>query len=42
MHRELEDWRGEMAEVTDEPDPIQAQGLGLPYDRFMRRVLNRR
>jgi arylsulfatase A-like enzyme len=42
MRRELEDWRGEMAEVTDEPDPIQAQGLGLPYERFMRRVLNRR
>ena len=42
MHQELEDWRGEMAEATGEADPIRVQGLGLPYDRFMRRVLNRR
>jgi arylsulfatase A-like enzyme len=41
MRQQLEDWRGEMAKVTGEPDPIQAQGLGLPYKRFMRRVLNR-
>lgn len=42
MYLELERWRGEMAEATGEPDPIQAQGLGLPYERFMHRVLNRR
>jgi hypothetical protein len=30
-----------MAKVTGEPDPIRTQGLGLPYERFMRRVLSR-
>jgi arylsulfatase A-like enzyme len=42
MHADLEAWRAGMAKVTGEPDPIRAQGLGLPYERFMRRVLNRR
>ncbi len=39
---ELGDWRAEMARVTGEPDPIQAQGLSLPYDRFMGRLRARR
>ena len=38
----LDAWRAEMAHVTGEPDPIQAQGLSLPYDRFMERLLARR
>lgn len=41
MREELEGWRSKMAKVTGEPDPIRAQGLGLPYERFMRRVLSR-
>jgi hypothetical protein len=31
-----------MARVTGEPDPIQAQGLSLPYSVFMQRLLARR
>ena len=35
-------WRAAMAQATHEPDPIQAQGLSLPYDRFMARLLERK
>jgi len=35
----LAEWRAEMARITGEPDPIQSQGLTLPYARFMERVL---
>src|SRR5262249_12324762 len=35
-------WRAEMARITGEPDPIQAQGLSLSYDTFMHRLLARR
>ncbi len=38
----LRAWRAEMADATDEPDPIQAQGLSLSFDRFMERLLARR
>jgi len=38
----LHTWRMEMAEATGEPDPIQAQGLSLSFDRFMERLLARR
>jgi hypothetical protein len=38
----LAEWRTEMARVTGEPDPIQSQGLTLPYTQFMERVLARR
>ncbi|HEX4204827.1 MAG TPA: sulfatase [Ktedonobacteraceae bacterium] len=38
----LAEWRTEMARVTGEPDPIQRQGLTLPYTQFMERVLARR
>jgi arylsulfatase A-like enzyme len=38
----LREWRAEMASVTGEPDPIQAQGLSLPYSKFMERLLARR
>jgi arylsulfatase A-like enzyme len=37
----LKQWRSEMAAMTGEPDPIQCQGLTLPYARFMERVLAR-
>ncbi|HEY4386968.1 MAG TPA: sulfatase/phosphatase domain-containing protein, partial [Ktedonobacteraceae bacterium] len=37
----LNQWRAEMAAMTGEPDPIQCQGLTLPYTRFMERVLAR-
>jgi arylsulfatase A-like enzyme len=37
----LEAWRAAMLQATGEPDPIQAQGLSLPYERFMQRVLAR-
>jgi hypothetical protein len=36
--RELDRWRGAMATATGEPDPIQAQGLSLPYEYFMARL----
>lgn len=42
MLAELANWRDEMASTTGEPDPIQAQGLSLHYDKFMRRLLSRR
>ena len=35
---ELQHWRAEMAAATGEPDPIQAQGLSLPYASFMARM----
>jgi hypothetical protein len=38
----LERWRAEMAEATGEPDPILEQGLSLPYERFMARLVARR
>jgi hypothetical protein len=38
----LAEWRTEMARVTGEPDPIQSQGLTLPYTQFMERVFARR
>ena len=38
----LAEWRTEMARVTGEPDPIQSQGLTLPYAQFMKRVLAQR
>lgn len=38
----LADWRSEMAQVTREPDPIQAQGLSLRYDSFMLRLFGRK
>jgi arylsulfatase A-like enzyme len=41
LRRELECWRVGMAAATGEPDPIQAQGLTLPYDQFMARILAR-
>ncbi len=34
-------WRNEMAAATGEPDPIRAQGLSLPYQKFMQRLLSR-
>jgi arylsulfatase A-like enzyme len=36
--KELDRWRTAMAAATGEPDPIQAQGLSLPYDYFMARL----
>jgi len=38
----LDAWRADMARLTGEPDPIQAQGLSLPYSVFMQRLLARR
>ena len=38
LRRDLERWRAETAAATGEPDPIQAQGLSLPYDYFMSRL----
>jgi arylsulfatase A-like enzyme len=38
----LAEWRSEMAEVTGEPDPIEAQGLSLRYESFMVRLFGRR
>ena len=35
----LAEWRAEMARATGEPDPIQNQGLTLPYTQFMQRML---
>ncbi|GCE08365.1 sulfatase family protein [Dictyobacter aurantiacus] len=37
----LRSWRARMATMTGEPDPIQAQGLSLSYERFMKRLLAR-
>jgi len=42
MNRMLETWRAAMQEATDEPDPILAQGLSLPFDRFMARMFGRK
>lgn len=39
---QLEQWRAEMAAITGEPDPVREQGLSLPYDSFMQRLLARR
>jgi arylsulfatase A-like enzyme len=38
LRRDLDCWRMKMAAATGEPDPIQAQGLTLPYDWFMARI----
>jgi arylsulfatase A-like enzyme len=38
----LESWRTMTAQATGEPDPIRAQGLSLPYERFMERLRARR
>ena len=38
----LNAWRAEMTETTGESDPIQAQGLSLPYSYFMERLFGRR
>jgi arylsulfatase A-like enzyme len=35
----LAERRDEMARITREPDPIQSQGLTLPYAQFMERML---
>lgn len=37
----LDEWRAGMAAASGESDPILAQGLSLPYERFMRRLLGR-
>lgn len=42
MTRQLQSWRAEMGRLSGEPDPIRAQGLGLPFDRFMERRSSRR
>jgi arylsulfatase A-like enzyme len=39
--RMLEGWRNSNAQITGEPDPITTQGLSLPYERFMARLLAR-
>lgn len=41
MLSELAAWRNETAQITGEPDPIEAQGLSLSYEVFMRRLLAR-
>ncbi|GHO89277.1 sulfatase family protein [Dictyobacter formicarum] len=38
----LRNWRARMSMITGEPDPIQAQGLSLSYERFMKRLLARK
>ncbi len=38
----LRSWREETLRATGEHDPILEQGLSLPYDRFMERLLARR
>jgi arylsulfatase A-like enzyme len=40
--RALAEWRSEMARATGEPDPIAAQGLSLPYTKFIERLFARR
>jgi arylsulfatase A-like enzyme len=42
LERDLQRWRDAMASATGEPDPIEAQGLSLPYDSFMDRLFARR
>lgn len=42
LQRDLQRWRDAMAGATGEPDPIEAQGLSLPYDTFMERLFARR
>lgn len=42
LRRDLERWRAAMVAATGEPDPIQAQGLSLPYEGFMARLHGRR
>lgn len=42
LERDLQRWRDAMAGATGEPDPIEAQGLSLPYDTFMERLFARR
>ena len=42
LERDLSCWRDAMATATGEPDPIEAQGLGLPYASFMERLVGRR
>ncbi len=34
---ELEAWRSDQEKTTGRPDPVRAQGLSLPYARFMAR-----
>lgn len=41
MRAELDEWTREMERLVGEPDPIRAQGLGLPYELFMSRMLAR-
>jgi arylsulfatase A-like enzyme len=41
MLAQLNAWRSDMASMTGEPDPIQCQGLTLPYSQFMERVISR-
>ncbi|MGH2344430.1 MAG: sulfatase family protein, partial [Chloroflexota bacterium] len=38
LGKDLARWRTATAAATGEPDPIQAQGLSLPYDYFMARL----
>ena len=42
LERDLRGWRDAMATATGEPDPIEVQGLGLPYTSFMERLVGRR
>lgn len=37
----LQNWRTEMSRITDEPDPIQCQGLTLPVEHFIQRIRSR-
>jgi arylsulfatase A-like enzyme len=38
MSEELATWRADTLRITGEPDPIEAQGLSLGYERFMQRM----
>jgi len=42
LARDLRQWRDAMAAATGEPDPIEAQGLSMPYAQFMERLVGRR
>ncbi|WP_020579316.1 sulfatase [Actinopolymorpha alba] len=41
LRAELDAWTADTLAVAGQPDPIATQGLSLPYDRFMERVLHR-
>ncbi len=42
LEGDLQRWRDDMARATGAPDPIEVQGLSLPYDFFMERLFARR